>query len=40
MAVFLFLEASQPCGRSYRLVLGCFMLPKLASTMTFILRLF
>src|SRR5262249_59598987 len=31
MAVFLFLEASQPCGTTYRLGLGCFLHPTLAS---------
>jgi hypothetical protein len=33
MLVFLYLAASQPCGRSYRLGLGCVLHPKLASMM-------
>jgi hypothetical protein len=31
MGVFLILEASQPCGTTYRVGIGCFMHPKLAS---------
>lgn len=40
MGVFLYLEASQPCGTSYRLGLGCFIHPKLASMMVVLRRLF
>jgi hypothetical protein len=40
MGVFLFLEASQPCGRTYRLGLGCFIPPNLASMMILLVRLF
>jgi hypothetical protein len=40
MGIFLFLEASQPCGKSYRLGLGCFVHPKLASMVILLLRLF
>jgi len=40
MVVFLKLEASQPCGTSYRLAIGCFVHPKLASAIAVIVRLF
>lgn len=40
MGVFLILEASQPRGRTYRLGLGCFLHPKLASMVAVISRLF
>jgi hypothetical protein len=40
MGVFLILEASQPYGTTYRLGLGCFMHPKLASMVTVLMRLF
>jgi hypothetical protein len=39
MIVFLYLEASQSCGRSYRLGLGCLVHPNLASVVVFLLRL-
>jgi len=40
MFVFLVLEASQPSGRSYRLVVGCVLPPTLASMMILLMRLF
>jgi hypothetical protein len=40
MGVFLVLEASQPRGTTYRLGLGCFLHPKLASMVLVLLRLF
>jgi hypothetical protein len=40
MGVFLLLEASQPCGTTYRLGIGCFLHPNLASMVAVILRLF
>jgi hypothetical protein len=40
MGVFLIFEARQPCGTSYRLGLGCFLHPKLASMIAVIVRLF
>jgi hypothetical protein len=40
MGVFLILEASQPCGTSYRLGVGCLLHPNLASMVAVILRLF
>jgi hypothetical protein len=39
MGVFLFLEASQPRGTTYRVGLGCFVHPKLASVIAVISRL-
>jgi hypothetical protein len=39
MVVFLYLEASQPCGCRYRLGIGCYVPPKLASMMTILIRL-
>jgi hypothetical protein len=39
MGVFLILEASQPCGKSYRLGLGRFLHPHLASMLAVISRL-
>ncbi len=39
MGVFLFLEASQPNGNVYRLGLGCFLPPTLASMVAVIVRL-
>ena len=40
MVVFLYLEASQSCSRRYRLGLGCFVHPQLASMMVLLMRLF
>jgi hypothetical protein len=40
MGVFLFLEASQPCGTTYRLGMGCALHPKLASMIAVLSRLF
>lgn len=40
MGVFLFLEASQPHGTTYRLGLGCLLHPKLASMVAAFIRLF
>lgn len=40
MGVFLILEASQPCGTTYRLGLGCLLHPKLASLVVVLKRLF
>ncbi len=40
MSVFLFLEASQPCGTRYRFGLGCYVPPSLVSIMLTIARLF
>jgi hypothetical protein len=40
MGVFLILEASQPSGARYRIGLGWFFHPKLASTVAVIVRLF
>jgi hypothetical protein len=40
MGVFLILEASQPCGKTYRLGFGCSLHPNLASVVTLIARLF
>ncbi len=40
MGVFLLLEASQPSGGSYRLGLGCFVHPKLASMIAALSGLF
>jgi hypothetical protein len=40
MGVFLILEASQPSGATYRLGLGCFVPPKLASMVVMLMRLF
>ncbi len=40
MFVFLYLEASQPCGTVYRLGVGCLVPPKLASMMVMLVRLF
>jgi hypothetical protein len=40
MLVFFYLEASQPSGTSYRLGLGCYVPPKLASMMVLLIRLF
>jgi hypothetical protein len=39
MLVFLYLEASQPNGATYRLGLGCFVPPKLASMVFPLMRL-
>ena len=39
MGVFLILEASQPHGTTYRLGLGCFVHPKLASMVAALMRL-
>ncbi len=40
MLVFLYLEASQPCGSRYRLGIGCLLHPKLASMVVMLVRLF
>ena len=40
MLVFLYLEASQPCGTTYRLGIGCLVPPKLASMVAVLVRLF
>jgi hypothetical protein len=40
MGVFLLLEASQPCGTTYRLGLGCLVHPNLASMIALLSRLF
>jgi hypothetical protein len=40
MGVFLLLEASQRCGTTYRLGLGCYVHPKLASMVAVLARLF
>jgi len=40
MSVFLYLEASQPCGTRYRFGLGCQVPPSLVSMMLMISRLF
>jgi hypothetical protein len=40
MGVFLILEASQPCGTTYRFGFGCLVHPKLASMVAVIMRLF
>ncbi len=40
MLVFLYLESSQPCGSVYRLGIGCFVPPKLVSTIALLIRLF
>jgi hypothetical protein len=40
MGVFLILEASQPNGALYRLGLGCFLHPNLASMVAVLSRLF
>jgi hypothetical protein len=39
MFVFLYLEASQPNGVTYRLGLGCLVHPKLAAMMVVLFRL-
>jgi hypothetical protein len=40
MLVFLCLEARQPSGATYRVGLGCFVPPRLASMMVLLIRLF
>ena len=40
MFVFLTIEASQPCGTTYRLGLGCYVHLKLVSMVAVLLRLF
>jgi len=40
MGLFLIFEASQPCGTTYRLGLGCLLHPKLASLVVAFKRLF
>ena len=40
MGVFLILEASRPCGMTYRFGMGCFLHPKLASIVAVLSRLF
>jgi hypothetical protein len=40
MGAFLILEASQPSGATYRVGLGWFFYPKLASMVAVIVRLF
>jgi hypothetical protein len=39
MLVFLYLEASQSNGNCYRLGLGCFVPPRLASMVVMLVRL-
>jgi hypothetical protein len=39
MALFLFLEARQPCGTTYRVGIGCLVHPKLASMLTVLILL-
>jgi hypothetical protein len=39
MGIFLVLEASEPCGKRYRLGLGCILHPTLASMLAVIARL-
>ena len=39
MIVFFYLEASQPSGATYRMGLGCFVPPKLASMVVLLIRL-
>jgi hypothetical protein len=40
MGIFLILEASQPSGAHYRVGLGCFLHPQLASMVAVLARLF
>jgi hypothetical protein len=40
MGLFLGLEASRPCGTKYRVGIGCFVHPKLASMLIVLIRLF
>ena len=40
MLVFFYLEASQPSGATYRMGLGCYVPPKLASMVVLLVRLF
>jgi hypothetical protein len=40
MSVFFTLEASQPCGKTYRLGLGCNLPLNLASILALLTRLF
>jgi len=40
MGVFLLFEARQPSGGSYRLAVGCFLPPNLASMVVLLMRLF
>jgi hypothetical protein len=40
MGIFLILEASQPSGARYRVGLGCFLHPQLASMVAVLARLF
>jgi len=40
MVAFFYLEASQPCGRCYRLALGCVFYPQVASVIVLLSRLF
>jgi hypothetical protein len=39
MGLFLIFEASQPCGTTYRLGLGCLVHPRLASMVAVLARL-
>jgi len=39
MLVFFYLEASQPNGAKYRIGVGCFLPPKLASMVIVLMRL-
>ena len=39
MIVFLYLDARQSSGTTYRLALGCFVHPRLASMVVFLFRL-
>ena len=40
MGIFLIIEASQPSGARYRVGLGCFLHPQLASMVAVLARLF
>jgi hypothetical protein len=40
MGVFLSSKASQPCGTTYRVGVGCFVHSKLASILIVLVRLF
>ncbi|WP_264373061.1 hypothetical protein [Pelagibius marinus] len=39
MSVILAIEASQPCGTTYRLAIGCFLPPSLVSVVAALSRL-
>jgi hypothetical protein len=40
MGAFLLFEAKQPSGSHYRLAIGCFLPPNLASAILLLMRLF